>query len=141
MKQALNFVTIGATDLDKMKNFYVEKFGWKPLKDSDGIVFFKLNGFILAIFPEDELAADIGISNDGKGFKRITFAINCKSEKEVDEMFKELEQKGVKIVKQQGKVFWGGYSGYIADVEDNYWEIAYNPFLEMDARGNVVAHQ
>jgi predicted enzyme related to lactoylglutathione lyase len=140
MNQALNFVTIGANDLDKMKNFYLEKFGWKPLKDSDGIVFFKLNGFILAIFPANELADDIGISNDGSGFKRVTFSINCKSEKEVDEAFKELKQNGVKIVKQPGKVFWGGYSGYIADVEDNYWELAYNPFLELDAAGNVVTH-
>jgi len=141
MNQVLNFLTIGVNDLDKMKNFYVEKFNWVTLKDSDGIVFFKLNGFILALFPLEELAEDIGIRNDGKGFKRVAFAINCRSEKEVDMMFEELEQKGVKIVKQPGKVFWGGYSGYIADVEDNYWEIAYNPFLELDAGGSVITHK
>jgi catechol 2,3-dioxygenase-like lactoylglutathione lyase family enzyme len=141
MKQALNFLTIGVTDLDKMKNFYVEKFNWKTLKDSDGIVFFKLNGFILGLFPAEELAEDIGIKNDGEGFKRFALAINCRSEKEVDSMFEDLKQKGVKIIKQPGKVFWGGYSGYIADVEDNYWEIAYNPFLELDAVGSVVTHK
>ena len=43
MNQVLNFLTIGVADLEKMKNFYVEKFGWKTLKDSDGIVFFKIN--------------------------------------------------------------------------------------------------
>jgi len=141
MQQLLNFVTIGVTDLEKMKNFYVDKFRWKPLKDSDGIVFFKLNGFILALFPEDELAADIGISNDGKGFKRLTFAVNCKSEKAVDMMFADLKQNGVKIIKEPAKVFWGGYSGYIADAEDNYWEIAFNPFLQLDDAGNVLSHQ
>lgn len=141
MKQLLNFVTIGVTDLEKMKNFYIDKFGWKPLKDDNGIVFFKLNGFILALFPEDELAADIGIPNDGKGFKRLTFAVNCKSEKAVDKMFMDLKQNGVKIIKEPAKVFWGGYSGYIADAEDNYWEIAYNPFLQLDDAGNVLSHQ
>jgi len=141
MKQGLNFLTIGVADLNKMKNFYVEKFNWTTLKDSDGIVFFKLNGFILALFPVEELAADIGITNDGKGFKRVTLAINCRSEKEVDNLFEDLKQKGVKIIKQPEKVFWGGYSGYIADVEDNYWEIAYNPFLELDDEGSVISHK
>ena len=56
-------------------------------------------------------------------------------------MFDDLEKKGVKIIKRPGKVFWGGYSGYIADVEDNYWEIAFNPFLELDADGSVVTHK
>ena len=140
MKQQLHFVTIGVNDLEKMKNFYIEKFGWNPLKDSDGIVFFKLNGFIFALFPSSELAADIGISEDGSGFKRMAFAINCKSEKAVNEMFDAFEKNGVKIVKHPGKVFWGGYSGYIADAEDNYWEIAYNPFLQFDADGNVLSH-
>ncbi|MBS1597777.1 MAG: VOC family protein [Bacteroidetes bacterium] len=141
MRQAISFITIGVRDLDMMKNFYREKFKWTPIKDSDGIVFFKVNGFIFALFPEEELAKDIGISNNGEGFKRMAFAINFRSEKEVDDVFNDLEQKGVKIIKRPGKVFWGGYSGYIADVEDNYWEFAFNPFLELDANGNVAAHQ
>lgn len=141
MKQILNFITLGVDDLDKAKRFYQEKFGWIPLKDSDGIVFFKLNGFILGLFPSKELAEDAGVPNDGQGFKRFTLAINFKTEQEVDKAFDDLKRKGVKIIKAPEKVFWGGYRGYITDIENNLWEIAYNPFLELDNEGNVITHK
>ncbi|HEX5169528.1 MAG TPA: VOC family protein [Cyclobacteriaceae bacterium] len=140
MKQLLTFLTIGVNDLDKMKNWYIQKFGWKPMKDESGIVFFKLNGFILALFPADELAKDIGVTPEGRGFKKFTLAINYHSEAEVDEAVASLKKKGVSVVKEPQKVFWGGYHAYIADPEDNYWELAFNPFLRMDKEGNVVSH-
>ena len=141
MDQRISFFTIGVSDLVAMKNFYIEKFGWKPMKDSDGIVFFKLNGFVFGLYPKKELAEDIGVGEDGNGFKRFTMAINLNSEKEVDEVFEKLKRKNVKIIKSPEKVFWGGYRGYVADIEDNYWEFAYNPFLTLDADGNVGGHK
>ncbi len=141
INQRISFITIGVNNLQKVKNFYIEQFGWKPMKDSDGIVFFKMNGFILGLFPADELAKDAGVKNDGKGFKRVTFAINFNSAKEVDETFDSLKLKGAKIVVPPEKVFWGGYRGYVADVENNLWEFAYNPFLKMDDQGNVEKHK
>lgn len=42
------------------------------------------------------------------------------------------------ITKKPVKVFWGGYSGYFADPDGHLWEIAHNPFLEMDEAGNVL---
>jgi catechol 2,3-dioxygenase-like lactoylglutathione lyase family enzyme len=77
MKQLLHFITLGVHDLEKMKDWYKQKFGWETLKDEHGIIFFKLNGFILGLFPADELAEDMGISQDGKGFKRFSLAIRC----------------------------------------------------------------
>ncbi|HEY5327943.1 MAG TPA: VOC family protein, partial [Mucilaginibacter sp.] len=65
--------------------------------------------------------------------------ITYRSQKEVDDVFMALEDKGVHIVKPPQKVFWGGYSGYVADIEGNLWEIAYNPFLEMDKAGNILS--
>jgi predicted enzyme related to lactoylglutathione lyase len=140
MEQRLTFITLGAKDTSALKQFYIEKFGWSPIK-TDGIIFFKMNGFILALFPADELAKDAGVAADGSGFKKFTMAINYRSEKEVDQAFEMLKERGVDIVKPPHKASWGGYSGYIADPENNLWEIAYNPFLEMDANGNVKAHQ
>jgi catechol 2,3-dioxygenase-like lactoylglutathione lyase family enzyme len=141
MEQRLSFITIGCADLDKLKQFYIDKFKWAPLKDSDGIVFFKLNGFILSLFPTNELAADARVPGYGNGFKKFTLAINYKSEKEVDEVFKTLQGRGVKVIKAPQKASWGGYSGYVADIEGNLWEIAFNPFLEMDDKGNVLTHR
>jgi uncharacterized protein len=141
MQQRITFFTIGVSDLEAMRDFYKEKFGWKPMKDSDGIVFFKMNGFIFGLYPKNELAEDIGIKNDGKGFKQFSLAINLRSEKAVDKLFEEFKQKGVRIIKAPEKVFWGGYRGYVADIEDNYWEFAYNPFLKLDKSGNVDSHK
>ncbi len=138
MEQRLSFITLGAKDMNKLKQFYIDKFGWAPLSDKAGIVFFKMNGFILGIFPSDELAKDAQVPDDGEGFKRFTLAINYKSEKAVDEVFKTLAGRGVNIIKAPHKTSWGGYSGYVTDIENNLWEIAYNPFLEMDSVGNVL---
>jgi uncharacterized protein len=138
MDQRLSFITIGAKDMNTLKQFYVEKFKWTPLSNKGGIVFFKMNGFILGIYPSEELAKDAHVSNSGEGFKRFTFSINYKSEAEVNEVFKTLSSRGVKIIKAPQKASWGGYSGYVADTEDNLWEIAYNPFLEIDSAGNIL---
>ena len=43
----------------------------------------------------------------------------------------ELAAKQANIVKPPQKVFWGGYSGYVADPDGFLWEIAYNPFLQV----------
>jgi catechol 2,3-dioxygenase-like lactoylglutathione lyase family enzyme len=141
MDQRLNFITIGADNLDKLKEFYIDKFGWTPIKDDDGIVFFKLNGFILSLYPANELAADAGILQDGLGFKRFTLSINYRSEDEVNQVFETLRNRGVAIIKSPQKVFWGGYSGYLKDIENNLWEIAFNPFLALNEVGGISAHQ
>ena len=56
-------------------------------------------------------------------------------------MFEDFKNKGVKIIKAPEKVFWGGYRGYVADIENNYWEFAFNPFLKLDEDGNVSEHE
>jgi catechol 2,3-dioxygenase-like lactoylglutathione lyase family enzyme len=138
MEQRLTFITLGVNDLDQMKAWYRDIFGWTLLKDEDGICFIKLNGIILGLFPAAELAEDIGITEDGIGFKRFSLAINLKSQAEVDICVEDLRTKGVRIVRDPEPVFWGGYRGYISDPEANYWELAYNPYLPLDSSGNVL---
>jgi catechol 2,3-dioxygenase-like lactoylglutathione lyase family enzyme len=130
MKQQISFITLGVKDLEKMKRFYTEIFGWTPVKEKDGAVFFKMNGFMLALFPAAELAEEANLANDGQGFKSFSLAINLDSEQEVNDTFGQLRQKGVVILREPEKTAWGGYRGYVADVEDNCWELAYNPFLK-----------
>lgn len=138
MQPRLNFITLGVSDLNISKHFYINCFGWQPIQENDGIVFFLLNGFILSLYPSKELANDANVSEDGNGFKKFTLAYNCNSKAEVDLVFNEAIFKGAISIKLPEKVFWGGYSGYIADPDNNLWEIAYNPFLRMDETGNVV---
>lgn len=141
MEQRLTFITLGVKDLGLMADFYKSKFGWEPHKEMDSIVFFKLNGVILALYPAEELAADAKIPFSGQGWKQFTLSINYDSEEEVDKCVEQLTKNGVSVVKAPGGVFWGGYSAYVEDAEFNLWEIAYNPFLEMDEEGNVLGHE
>ena len=138
MEQRITLITLGVKNLQRSRDFYINIFGWKPLETSnESILFFHLNGIQLALFPQESLADDAGVPADGKGFRGFSLAHNVRSEKEVDELVASLEAKGVTVLKQPEKVFWGGYSSYIADPDDNIWEIAYNPFMPLDASGNT----
>ena len=138
MEQRLSFITLGVHDFDAMKHWYIHTFGWQPVKDDQGICFFKLNGIILALYPADELAADIGIPQDGSGFRRFSLSMNFHSEDAVREAMQTLQSRGARIILNAEPVFWGGFRGYIADPEDNYWELAYNPFMPLDEKGNIA---
>ena len=41
MEQRLSFITIGAKDFTSLKQFYIDKFKWVPIKDDGGIVFLR----------------------------------------------------------------------------------------------------
>lgn len=137
MKQHAHIITLGVKDLEKSKKFYSEILGWKISRPQEGIVFFQAGGIVLALYPRDLLAEDAVVSAEGHGFCGITLAYNAGSEAEVDEIIADLKSKGVKIVKEPQKVFWGGYSSYFADPDDFRWEVAYNPNFKFDGNGSL----
>ena len=137
MNQHLHLITLGVRDFEKSKKFYSEILGWKISRPQEGIAFFQAGGVVLAIYPREKLAEDVLTPPEGSGFSGITLAYNARSEAEVDEIIRDLKSKGVKIVKEPQKVFWGGYSSYFADPDDYHWEVAYNPFLVFDESGNL----
>jgi len=138
MNQNLHIVTLGVRDFKASFEFYGQALGWKASSNSnENIAFFPVNGVILAIYPREALAEDAVIAPEGTGFAGFTLAYNARSESEVDEIITDLRSKGVKIVKEPQKVFWGGYSSYFADPDGNRWEVAYNPFFAFDENGNL----
>jgi uncharacterized protein len=138
VKQHVHLVTLGVRDFQSSKTFYTETLGWKPSSSSnEDITFFQAGGIVLSIFPREKLAEDALVSPDGEGFTGFTLAYNAQSEAEVDEIIGGLIAKGVKILKEPQKVFWGGYSAYFADPDGNCWEVAYNPFFPFDENGNL----
>ena len=135
MQQRINFITLGVNDLQTSWKFYESVFGWEPHQlSNDDIHFYDCgNGLMLAIFYKKNLAHDIYGNNETYLTNSpcpFTLAYNLDSEEAVNNLFAELSENKVKIVKNPEKVFWGGYSGYIADPDGYFWEIAYNPFLE-----------
>ena len=138
MNQHLHLVTLGVKDFETARKFYSETLGWKPSSSSgDDVAFFQVGGVVLSIYPREKLAEDALIDSEGHGFAGFTLAYNAQSEAEVDEIIRDLKAKGVKIIKEPQKVFWGGYSSYFADPDGFCWEVAYNPFFAFDENGNL----
>lgn len=133
MEQRIAFITLGVNDLQTSIDFYENTFGWKRSElSNENLILYELNGIHMALYSREELAKDAMVDSTGNGFKGFTLAYIAWSEKEVDDLINVLRSKGTKIVKEPQKVFWGGYSSYIADPDGNLWEIAYNPYLKKD---------
>ena len=138
MDQHVHIITLGVRDFETSKKFYTETLGWKSSNASnDDIAFFQAGGIVLAIYPREKLAEDAVIAPESSGFSGFTLAYNARTESEVDEIISDLQSRGVKIVKEPQKVFWGGYSSYFADPDDYRWEVAYNPYFQFDENGNL----
>jgi len=138
MNQHLHLVTLGVRDYETSKKFYTELLGWKPSSSSnEDVTFLQAGGVVLSIFQREKLAEDALVDPEGNGFAGFTLAYNAQSEAEVDDIISNLKAKGVKILKEPQKVFWGGYNSYFADPDGNCWEVAYNPFFPFDENGNL----
>ena len=138
MEQRLTIITLGVKDLEISTSFYEEKFGWKKMSSSNAdISFFQLNGILLSLYELDKLAEDATVNPAQEGFKGFTLAYNTRSKEEVDTIIAGLQEKGVTVLKAPQAVFWGGYSSYIADPDGHLWEIAFNPYLALDEKGNA----
>ncbi|MEM9078134.1 MAG: VOC family protein [Bacteroidota bacterium] len=139
MEQRLTIITLGVSDLEKSTRFYENQFGWvKSASSNEHISFFTLNGILFSLYEKNALAQDADVDAKASGFKGFTLAHNTRSENEVDSIIEGLRKKGVEIVKEPQKVHWGGYSGYVSDLDGNLWEIAFNPFLKLDEKGDVL---
>ncbi|MFN3231802.1 MAG: VOC family protein [Alphaproteobacteria bacterium] len=138
MEQRLSLVTLGVHDLAASRRFY-ERLGWHASpRSSEDIVFFQMNGLIFSLYGRDALANDATIDPKSAGVGGSTIAINFRSEAEVDAALEDAEAAGATVLKQPQKVFWGGYSGYFADPDGHLWELAHNPFWEIEEDGSVV---
>ena len=133
MDPRLSIVTLAVSDLARAVAFYHDGLGF-PLvdEDTDSIAFFDLDGVRLALYPWDELAEDATVSPGGDGFRGTTLAHNVASKEMVDAVLDEAIAAGGELVKPAQEVFWGGYSGYFADPDGHLWEVAWNPYWELE---------
>ncbi|MFT7058698.1 MAG: putative glyoxalase superfamily protein PhnB [Pseudorhodobacter sp.] len=65
-------------------------------------------------------------------------AQNFATEAEVDAAYAAALAAGGVALKAPEKVFWGGYSGYWADLDGHVWEVAMNPFWQLAVDGSLT---
>ena len=125
--QHLSVVTLGVHSVAASTLFY-ESLGWQRLSGSESeISFFEVGSVVLGLFGRDALALDATVANDGSGFRGVSIAINLATPELVDAAVASWAAVGGSVAKNPHWVFWGGYSGYVADPDGHLWEIAFNP--------------
>ncbi len=135
--QRISIVTLGVADLAVSTAFY-ETLGWRKSSDSmDMITFFQTDGSVLGLYARDALAEDAKVPADGSGFRAVTLALNLASTDEVDTVFAEWVAAGATPLKPPERVFWGGYSSYVADPDGHLWELAHAPGFTIGADGRL----
>ncbi|RUS59732.1 VOC family protein [Pseudorhodobacter sp. E13] len=136
--QRVTLITLGVADLAASRAFYA-RLGWQEHQESqETVVFFQLHGAALGLFPLDELAKDQGRAGAALGVGAATLAQNFATEAEVDAAYAAALAAGGTGLKAPEKVFWGGYSGYWADLDGHVWEVAMNPFWSLNEDGSLT---
>lgn len=132
-------LTIGVADLAKATEFYEAILGTPPNTSSDSITFFELPGTWIALYPLEKLAEDISpeVPIIRSGFSGVTLAHNASSKDDVVAIIRRAESAGARVVKEPQETFWGGFSGYFADLDSYYWEVAWAPMVEFTENGEM----
>jgi catechol 2,3-dioxygenase-like lactoylglutathione lyase family enzyme len=136
MRQRVNLITLGVTDLARARRFY-EALGWHTgAAADDDVVFFQAGEQVLALWDRNALAKDSCVEST-PGWGGVTLALNVGSPEEVRSVTEEARAAGAKIGREPGETFWGGYSSVFIDPEGHPWEIAHNPHWQLTADGGV----
>ncbi|MFB9861538.1 VOC family protein [Salinicoccus siamensis] len=133
----INLITLSVKDISVSVDFY-RKLGLESIimgdEDEMEIIFFRMKGSKLALYPLDTLATETGADamDMTHGFNGITLAFNAKSEAEVDHILERAKKSGGIVTREASPTSWGGYSGYFKDPDGYYWEVAYGADWEFD---------
>ena len=141
MEPRISMITLGVSDMKRSYRFYKDGLGLpSPHEEDAGIVFFRTGGTRLALYPREALAKDVHpeMAGEGTGFCGITLAHNVRKEQEVHEVLALAEEAGGTIVKTAQTPPWGGVSGYFADPDGYYWEVAWHPDWRFNEDGSLV---
>ena len=138
MDPRLSLVTLGVTDLDAARRFYVDGLGWRPVLDAGEAVFIQVGpGLLLSLYGRQDLSREAGTAAGPTEPPPFSLAHNVGSEEEVQRAVATARAAGGEVVAEPSRASWGGVTAYVADPDGFRWEIAYNPGLVVGADGSV----
>ena len=135
----VTILTLGVADLSKATEFYEAVLGTPPNTSFDGITFIELPGTWISLYPLEKLAEDISpeVPVVRSGFSGVTLAHNAHSKDDVVAIVRRAELAGARVLKEPQETFWGGFSGYFADLDGYYWEVAWGPMFDFTENGEL----
>src|SRR5689334_18932231 len=130
MKPLISVLTVGVADLDRSLAFYRDGLGL-PTEGIIGrefehgaVAFFTLSGGLrLAIWAQDNIAHDTGLTKSPNSPTSFTIGHNVVRREEVDAVMDQAARAGAQIVKPAQDTFYGGYAGYFRDPDGHLWEV------------------
>ena len=137
MQRQLSVITLGIADLARSRRFYRDGFGWQPAFENNEIIFYQMNGFVLATWFAAALEADMhrtGLGRPGA----FALAHNVATADEVQRTLDHLCVFGGRLLRPADAPPHGGMRGYVADPDDHAWEIAWNPAWPISPEGYVT---
>jgi len=133
MSKCIHLITLGVSDM-KASRAYYEALGWVASPMSmDEVTFFQSGGQVLGLYVQDALNHDTGLSDAKPG--GISLAVNTRSRDEVDSLYQQALDAGATVLKRPQTMAWGGYTGYVADLDGHPWEFSYVEQLVPDENG------
>ena len=143
MEPRISVVTLGVTDLKRSFRFYKEGLGFPTKMTPDGgIVLFATTGARMFLYPYTKLAEDVGVeaksqTDAAHRFTGITFGHCVRKRELVEEILRQAQAAGGRVVKPAKEASWGGYSGYFSDPDGYLWEVAYSEQWIFNPDGSV----
>ena len=137
MEQRVSLITLGVADIARSTAFY-ESLGWRRAGESmEEIAFFQLAGQVLALYPREHMAEDLG-REPGDGPGSVALAQNVRLRSDVDRLFAEWISAGATPLRMPDDTPWGGYVAYVADPDGHPWEFAHVPMFPLAADGSLT---
>ncbi len=137
MQQQISVITLGIGDLPRSRRFYAEGFGWAPVFENEEIIFYQMNGLVLATFEKSALEKDMNRSGL-PSYGAFSLAHNVPCQADVEGVIEQLVNAGGRVIRPADAPQHGGFRGYVADPDDHAWEIAWNPAWLIDENGHVT---
>lgn len=138
--QRVSLITLGVADVAASTAFY-ERLGWRRSRASveGAVTFIDTPGGVLALWGAADLGQDAGVVGDPpNGFRGVALAINLGTPAEVDAAIEAWVAAGGTVTRPAEATEWGGYTGYVADLDGHLWELAHNPSWPLDERGMPI---
>ncbi len=120
----LSYITIVSDDVARLTTFYKDILQFDCIKTAKEMAVFSFQNIQLCLVSSSLFQTELGLKSQAGVSKNIC-SINVVSTIVVDNFFKKIPAKNV--LKQPQWTEWKCYRGYFFDLENNYWEIVYNP--------------
>lgn len=139
MDPRITVITLGVSDVERARSFYVDGLGWpaRLVVPGEVLMLDVAPGFVLSLWDLEHMRAEIGPVG-ATATAPMTLAHNVAGPDAVLAVLAEAVAAGATLVSPGQRREWGGFSGYFADPDGHRWEVAHNPSWTVDARGAVL---